>query len=309
METKDLTILVSVALSDKWSRKMRFSRAGIFTLILFSVLMGTSCSYYNRILTRKNLVDGGKAYKDRKFQEAEQLFRDAIARDPQGTTNEGKTAQLFLARTLHSEYIGNRQDTAKANEAIQEYKKVLQEDPSDQSSFNAVANLLENLNKNDEWLKWVTDRANNEKVPGPQRAEALTKLAAKKYSCANDISDVEPVKKTVTKDGKQVFAFTKPANAADYDTFKQCTAEGSELINKAEQLDTNNDAVWSYKANMLVQQMRLAEMEGNNADKEKLKAEAEKAKDRFNELATARKAKEDEEKRIQAEKEAAANKH
>ncbi len=287
---------------------MRFSRVGVFVLILSTVLIGANCSYYNRIITRKNLVDGGKAYKDRKFQEAEQLFRDAITRDPQGLTGEGKTAQLFLARTLHSGYIGNRDKPEKADEAIQEYKKVLAIDVNDQSSFNAVANLLENLNRDEEWLKWVTDRANNEQVPPVQRAEALTKLAAKKYSCANDISDAEPVKKTVTKDGKPVFVFSKPESPEDYEKLKQCTAEGFELANRAEKLDTNSDAVWSYKANMLVQQMRLAEMEGRNDEKETLKAEADRAKERFKELADAKKAKEDALKAEQEAKEAAANK-
>lgn len=287
---------------------MKFSRVGILVLILGTVLMGANCSFYNRIITRKNLVDGGKAYKDRKFQEAEELFREAIARDPQSTTSEGRTAQLFLARTLHSEYIGNRSNTEKANEAIREYKKVLAVEPSDQSSFNAVANLLENLNQDDEWLKWVTDRANNDKVPPVQRAEALTKLAAKQYSCANDISDVEPVKKTVTKDGKQVFVFNKPQSNEDYEKFKQCIAEGTEIVNRAEQLDTNSDAVWSYKANMLVQQMRLAEMEGKTAEKESIKNEADKAKERFTELAQIKKAEEDRKKAEQDAKDAAANK-
>lgn len=269
--------------------------------------MGANCSYYNRILTRKNLVDGGQAYKDRKFQNAEDLFRNAISRDPQGQTAEGKAAQLFLARTLHSEFIGNRQNTALAENAIQEYKKVLAQDPKDQNSFNAIANLLENLNKNDEWLKWVTDRANSEAAPNEQRAEALTKLAAKKYSCANDISDVDPVKKTVTKDGKQVFQFNKPADAATFDTFKQCVADGVDLANRAEKLDTNSDAVWSYKANMLIQQSRLAEMNGDKQLEESLKAEADKAKDRFKELADAKKAKEDADKAAKEAKDNEAN--
>ncbi len=283
---------------------MRFSRLGILSIVLVTVLMGANCSYYNRIITRKNLVDGGQAYKDRKFQDAEQLFRYAVSRDPQGQTVEGKAAQLFLARTLHSEFIGNRSDTAKAEEAIQEYKKVLAEDVKDQNSFNAVANLLENLNKNDEWLKWVTDRSNNETVPAEQRAEALTKLAAKKYSCANEISDVEPVKKTVTKDGKQVFEFSKPQDPASFETFKKCVEDGSELANRAEKLDTNSDAVWSYKANMLIQKSRLAEMEGNKQQLEALKAESETAKNRFTELARIKKEKEDAEK---ARKEAEQN--
>lgn len=283
---------------------MRFSRLGIFSLIIFTVLIGANCSYYNRVFARKDLVDGGNAYKNRKFDEAEEHFRNAVSRDSTGQTLEGKTAQLFLARTLHSQFIGNRSNTAKAEEAIKEYKKVLAEDLKDQSSFNAVANLLENLNRDDEWLQWVTDRTNNESVPADQRAEALTKLAGKKYSCANEISDAEPVKKTVNN----VFQFSKPQDPQVYENFKKCVQEGTDLINRAEKLDTNSDAVWSYKANLLIQQMRLAEMEGNTQQKETFKAEAEKAKDRFTELAKIRKEKED---AIEAEKKAkeeAANK-
>ena len=286
---------------------MRFSRLGILSVILLTVLMGANCSYYNRIITRKNLVDGGQAYKDRKFQDAERLFRNAVSRDPQGQTVEGKAAQLFLARTLHSEFIGDRQKTALAEDAILEYKKVLAEDPKDQNSFNAIANLLENLGKTDEWLKWVTDRSSNSAIPGEQRAEALTKLAAKKYSCANEVSDVEPVKKTVTKDGKQVFQYNKPTDPATFETFKKCVAEGVDLANQAEKLDTNSDAVWSYKANMLIQQSRLAEMNGDKALQESTKIEADKAKAKFSELAKAKKDKEEADKAAKEAKENEAN--
>lgn len=286
---------------------MRFSRLGILTVILLTVLAGTNCSYYNRVLTRKNLVDGGTAYKNRKFKEAEEYFRTAVARDPQGTTDEGRISQLFLARTLHTLFIANRQNPALAEDAIQEYKKVLAKDNKDQSSFNAVANLLENLNKEAEWNQWVIQRANDESVSSEQRAEALTKLAAKKYSCANEISDVEPVKKKVKKDGKDVYEFSKPEDSATFETFKKCVQEGSDLINRAEKLDTNSDAVWSYKANMLIQQSRLAEMEGNTEQKDALRAEADKAKDRFTELAKIRKEKEDAAEAEKKAKEEAAN--
>ncbi len=70
---------------------MRISQVGIFVLITISILIGTGCG---KILGRKDLVDGAQAYKDRKFDEAERLFRSASQRDP-----EQKIAQLFLART------------------------------------------------------------------------------------------------------------------------------------------------------------------------------------------------------------------
>lgn len=288
---------------------MRFSRLSLIAFIITTVLIGTNCAYYNRIIGRKNLVDGANAYKNRKFADAERLFREAVARDPEGTTTEGKAAQLFLARTIHSEYIGNRKDEAKAEEAIREYQKVLRVDPKDQSSFKAVANLYENLGRNDEWQNWVTERANNEQIPPVQRSEALTSLAAKKNTCANDISDTEATKKTVTKDGKQVFEFVKPENPADFETLKQCATEGLQLARKAVEFDQNSDSAWSYLTSLLIQNMRVAEMEGNKEAAANFKAESETAKERFTALAEARRQKEQEEaERKKAEEEAAANK-
>jgi tetratricopeptide (TPR) repeat protein len=203
---------------------MRFSRLSIIVLIAFTILSGASCSYYNKIIARKNLVDGATAYKERKFQVAEQLFRKAVDIDPNAKTMEGYTSQLFLARTLHSEFVADRKDTAKAQAAIDAYKKVLAANPEDQKndpatakqrakekqdSFKSVASLLETLDKKDESLQWITDRANNSSVDPQYRAEAYTSLAARQYSCANDISDVDPVKKTVKKRRKGRFSIYK----------------------------------------------------------------------------------------------------
>jgi tetratricopeptide (TPR) repeat protein len=285
---------------------MRFSRLGLFVFILSTVLIGTNCNYYNRIIARKNLVDGAAAYQGRKFQEAQGLFREAVARDPQLETIEGKTAQLFLARTLHSEYIGNRKNTDLAEQAIAEYQKVLKVDPKDQSAYKAVANLYENLGKNDEWLQWVTARTTNEAVPQEQRAEALTSLAAKKNSCANDISDTEETKKTVTKDGKPAFEFVKPADQAKFEELKQCAQEGIQMTQKAVQLDPNSDSAWSYHTSLLIQNMRVAEMEGNKEQAAQYKSQSDEAKEKFTALAEAKRQKEEAEaERKKAEAEAA----
>jgi hypothetical protein len=287
---------------------MRLSRLGILGLLSIIVLFGTNCSYYNRIIVRKDLVDGATAYKERKFELAEQLFRAAVDRDPQGTTVEGKAAQLFLARTLHSRFIGNRGDTGKADQAIAEYKKVLAKDIKDQSSFKAIANLLENLNKNDEALQWVTDRANNEQVPPEQRAEAFSSLASKQNTCANEVSDTEATKKNVTKDGKQVFEFVKPKEQADFDKLKKCAEDGLQLATKATELDPNSDSAWSYKTSLLIQKMRVAEMEGNKEQQEQFKKQSDEAKGKFTVLAEAKRKKEEEAEAKKKAEEEAANK-
>ena len=290
---------------------MRFSRFGAIVLLAVTVLSGTNCTYYSRVMARKDLVDGSNAYKNRKFADAESLFRSAVARDPNGEHVEGQTAQLFLARTLHSRYIGDRQNTALAEEAIAEYQKALSLNTNDQSSYKAIASLYENLQRPDDWLKWVTDRSNNTSIPPEQRAEALTSLAAKKNTCANDITDTEQTKKTITRDGKPAFQFVKPANPEDYTTLTTCVREGTALIDQAIALETSQvknagsfdvkgatdqqlkemqdmlkvfESARSYKASLLVQQMRLAEMDGNEAERDRLKGLSETARNEFIQL-------------------------
>lgn len=310
---------------------MRSYRLGVFVTILIAVFVGSNCGYYNRIMARKNLVDGSKAYKDRKFKEAEELFRDAIARDPNGTTIEGKTAQLFLARTLHSTFIGDRGNRAVAEEAIAQYQKALQQDAKDQSSYKAIASLYDNLQKPDDWLRWVTARSQNTAIPPEQRAEALTSLAAKKNTCANDITDTDQTKKKVTKDGKEVYQFVKPENTEDFEKLKGCVTEGSTLIDQAialEPADVKNaaslnlkglsdtdlaarqdllkifESARSYKASLMFQHMRLAEMEGRTADRDRLKTEGEAARKSFLDLSDIVKKLETEHEEREAAKEA-----
>jgi tetratricopeptide (TPR) repeat protein len=313
---------------------MRSSRLGLLAIIALSVFLTANCSYMNRILSRKNLVEGSIAYKERKFEQAEELFRKAAARDPEGTTTEGRTAQIFLARTLHSRYIGNRQQTQLAEEAIQAYKKALDVDKNDQSSYKAVASLLDNLQRPDEWNQWVTERSNRTDIEPQNRAEALTSLAARKNTCANEVTDTEQTKKTVKKDGKDVFQWVKPENPAELEQLRGCVADGLKLIDQAialepdavknagslnvkpltdQQLKETQDlfkvfeSARSYKASLDAQAMRLADMEGRTADRDALKAQADAGRARFLELSNKDKEIQDEMDARRAAEEEAAN--
>src|ERR1700755_214135 len=184
---------------------MRFSRWGIIISLSAMMLGLSACGPINSIFARRDLIEGAKAYKDRNYAEAEKRFRSAMTLDP-----NQKQAQLFLARTLHSEYAADRAQVAKAEEAIGVYKKVLEGDPADSASFKAVASLLETMGKKEEVQQWLLDRTQKAGVPDDQKAEAYTSLAAKDNTCANEISDIEPVKKTVTKGDKAEFVFSKP---------------------------------------------------------------------------------------------------
>lgn len=308
---------------------MRVSQVGILVLITLSVLTGSGCAFWNQIKARQDLVDGAAAYQNKKFDDAEALFRDAVQRDPNQLLG-----QLFLARTLHSQYAANRDQPQKADQAIVEYKKVVPKYKEDvakkkqtldanrgdekankeytdalgilNSTISAIANLLDTTNKPDEWKAWQTEIANDAGLPSETRAAAFTSMASKENTCANDITSVEPVRKTVKVEGKDEYQYIKPTDAAQYEKLKGCIASGTELINKALDLDKNSDSIWSYKTSLLIQDMRLAEIDGRKEDRERFKGEADKAKAEFTRLAEIkRKQKEEEEARKKAAEEAA----
>ncbi|MGH9820055.1 MAG: hypothetical protein ACRD43_07775, partial [Pyrinomonadaceae bacterium] len=271
-------------------------------------------------MSRKDLVDGSKAYKDRKFSEAERLFRRAASRDPNGDTLEGRTAQLSLARTLHSEFIGDRQNKALAQDALAEYKKSLPQSLKDlsdskaaydktptglveqkqylgaltsvNSTTSAIGSLYDNLEQPDDSQKWLNEVATGAQYPETARARSYSAMAAKFNTCANDITDTDQTKKTVKKDGKDAFEFVKPANAQDFAKLKDCVDQGTKLVDDALALEPDlvknstsidikgsSDAqlaidseilkvfesVRSYKASLLIQGMRTAEMDGRPA--------------------------------------------
>ncbi|MEP6850254.1 MAG: hypothetical protein ABI999_15450 [Acidobacteriota bacterium] len=290
-------------------------------------------------MARKDLVDGSKAYKDRKFPEAERLFRSAASRDPEGNTLEGRTAQLSLARTLHSMYIGDRLHKELAQQALAEYKKSLPQSLKDladtkaaydkspnstseqarylgslnavDSSTSAIASLNENLEQPDAAKEWLTSVAGDAKYPETARARSLSSLSGKLNTCANDITDTEQTKKTVKKDGKDTFQFVKPQKPEDFTKLKECVDQGVKLIDQAAALEPDLvknatkldlkaasdvqlalyseilksfESVRSYRASLLIQAMRAAEMDGKTADADKLKTDSEAAKNAFKEL-------------------------
>lgn len=339
---------------------MRFSRFAVLVFVACAVLFTTNCSFYSRIMARKNLVDGSIAYKDRHFKEAEELFRKAASRDPDGDTVEGRTAQLFLARTLHSMYIGDRQNKDLAQQAVNEYKKAVPQVAHEyaeaksayeankagsaeqkryfaalssvNSTIAAIPSLLENLGNKDEAIKFQTDTAANTSMPETARTRSLVALGLEYNTCANDITDTEKTKKTVKKDGKDVFQFVKPENPEDLNKLRECVQKGKEYFNQTEALETPTvksagsvdveklnddelkildetlspfDSARSYRASIAVQASRLAEMEGS-PDYANLKADADAKRAAADELKKVVKAIESEkEKRVAAEQEAA----
>lgn len=282
----------------------RLSRLKVLALVLVAGGSSIGCGAINAVRSRNELQNAAKAYKGRKLPDAEAMSRRALALDP---TSE--IAQLFVARITHAQYrVGDEtpDNVRKGEQAVEEYKKYLVFKPDDEISYKAVVALLGSLKKEDEQRKWLMERSNNSAASAGSRAEALLFLASKEYQCSNDIT--ESSRKTTESGGNTVIAYEKPKDAAELDKAKQCVQKGTELTNKALELDPNSDLGWSYRGNLLLEQTKFAEMEGNKQQKDELKKQADQALVKYTALAEEKQKKKEEEDKRKAAEEAAKEK-
>lgn len=139
----------------------------------------------------------------------------------------------------------------------------------------------------------------------------MTSLAAKQNTCANTISDTEKTKKPAKRDGKDVFQYVKPENPQDLERMRACVNQGTELIEKAVGLETQEvkdagsadlkamsdaqlidlhdqvktfESARSYRTSLLIQASRLAEMDARDADAVQLRSQSETARSEFQTL-------------------------
>jgi tetratricopeptide (TPR) repeat protein len=101
-----------------------------------------------KLKARDQLNKGVQAYKNAKYELAIEHFKNAVAYDPKLLN-----ARLYLATAYAQQYIPGA-DTPENNQmgqqAIDEYKKVLQMDPRNTNSVKGIASLYFNMKKFDQ---------------------------------------------------------------------------------------------------------------------------------------------------------------
>src|SRR5271165_2659158 len=114
-------------------------------LVLFSAV---GC---NKLSARNQLNKGVNAYKNARYEEAIEHFKNAVAMDPKLIN-----AQLYLATAYMQQYIpgaDSPDNNRYAQEAIDEFKKVLETNPPKEQKLLAlkgIASLYFNMKKMDE---------------------------------------------------------------------------------------------------------------------------------------------------------------
>jgi tetratricopeptide (TPR) repeat protein len=97
----------------------------------------TGCS---RLRARDLLNKGVEAYKEAQFDESEEDFRKAAELDPKLLT-----ARLYLATAYASQYvpgISAEENQRKGQQAVIEFQKALQDDPTSLSAIDGIGSML-----------------------------------------------------------------------------------------------------------------------------------------------------------------------
>jgi tetratricopeptide (TPR) repeat protein len=210
--------------------------------LTLAVLSSVGC---NKLLARDQLNKGVESYKNSHYEQAVDHFQKAVQLDP-GLIN----ARLYLATTLVSQYIPGVDDPENlrlANQAIEEYQKVLDANPSREQKVNSakgIASLYYNMKKFDDAKKYnhiVSELDPNDPDPYysigvidwaicyPRRMEERAKLGLKPEENLNPKN----------KDQKKVCEELKQENSPTIQ-------EGIDSLTKALQLRPDYDDAMAY---------------------------------------------------------------
>ncbi|MDQ3666354.1 MAG: hypothetical protein M3410_07110 [Acidobacteriota bacterium] len=274
---------------------MKLSQARIAIALAVVIATSSGCGVINRIRAKNELNEAARTYREAHFVEAEQHSRRALELDP-----NNKTAPLFIARTVHAQYragVITPENIAKARAAIEEYRKILESDPTNEEAYKAIAFLYEKIKEDDTLREWIVGRANDGRVEADKRAEAYIVLASKDWNCSFQITDLSTNKITIITEGKATVSYRKPKDQKDFETAQLCVKRGLEEVENAIKFNPNSEAAWSYKTNLLSEASKLAEMDGKTDQKTELDKQREEAQKRTTQLS-------EENKKRQAEEEA-----
>ena len=261
---------------------MKLSQTRVVIALAILVVSTSGCSLVNRVRAKNQLNEAARAYHDGHFEEAEQYSRKALELDP-----DSKTAPLFIARTIHAQFkpgVQAPENLAKATEAIKAYQMVLERNPKSDEAYKAIAYLYGATKDTEKLRAWISARANDTSLPPEKRAEAFIVLASQDWDCSFKITELPSNQTKTLVNNKMTIAYKKPANQKDFDTAQACMKRGLEEVDNAIKLDPNSEPAWSYKTNLLIEAVRLAEMDGKTDQKAQLEKQREEAQKRTTEL-------------------------
>jgi len=270
------------------------SRIGATAMLGLFVAATAGCTLVNKIRAKNELNETAKAYKEGRFEEAEQHAKRALYLDP-----SNQTAPIFIARVIHQQYkpgVDQPDNVQKARDAIEAYKRVIEKPPSEEQAeeaYKAISVLYSAIKDEQKLREWITARANDTSRPNEKRAEAFAILAGKDWDCSFKVTEQPDVKLTSNEGGTPKVTYQKPKDQKDFDNIQKCVVRGLEEAETAIKYDPNSESAWSYKTNLLLEAAKQAEMNNDAPRKAEFEKQSQVANKRATALAEERRKKEE----------------
>ncbi|HEU5236351.1 MAG TPA: hypothetical protein VFU37_04370 [Pyrinomonadaceae bacterium] len=274
--------------------RVSWSRVGATAMLGLFVAATAGCTLVNKIRAKNELNETAKAYKEGRFEEAEQHAKRALYLDP-----SNQTAPIFIARVIHQQYrpgVDQPDNIQRARDAIEAYQRVIEKPANDQQAeeaYKAISVLYAAIKDDQNLRAWITKRATDPNQPSEKRAEAYAILAGKDWDCSFKVTELPDVKKTSAEGGTAKVTYEKPKDQKDFDNIQKCVVRGLEEAETAIKYDPNSESAWSYKTNLLLEAAKHAEMNGDSAKKAEYEKQAQVAGKRAGALADERRKKEE----------------
>jgi TonB family protein len=250
-------------------------RRALVAIILTVAASAAAFGQTNVEEARRELNEGARAYRDGRFAEAEQRFRHALELDP-----EGRNTRLFIARAVQQQYRPGDttpENVAVAERAIAAYAELLGDERNGDDAYKATFFLYNQLKRDDKVVEMLTQRANDPSVSNDKRAEAFVILASRQWQCSYNITEQKENKRVEQRPDKLIIHYKRPASRAAFVAARRCADEGLRLSDMALTLAPEHVNGWSYKANLLREEAKLSEMEGDAAQRAEYQRRYEEA--------------------------------
>ncbi len=212
----------------------RHVRAVLVMAAGLAILSATGC---NKLKARDQLNKGVQSYKNNRYEEAIDHFQSAISLDPTLLN-----ARLYLATAYTQQYIPGADtpdNNRMAQQAIDEYKSVLERDPKNITSVKGIGYLYMQLKKFDEAKQYYRQAAElDPNDPEPHYTVGVIDWT-QVYQPAMEERAKLGLKPTELLKDKKVCAELKAKNTPVIE-------DGMEELNKALQLRPDYDDAMAY---------------------------------------------------------------
>jgi tetratricopeptide (TPR) repeat protein len=261
--------------------RMAFQMVGVVVLIT----LVTGVSGCNKLRARDLLNKGVASFKNAQFDAAVEDFKQAKELDP-GLVN----ARLYLATAYASQYIPGApsdENMRHGQEAVAEYKEVLEKDPNNLSAIDGLASILYQMaGQPFDQKKFEESKAYHQKhiALKPQDPQPYYSIGVIDWALAyrgNTEMRADYNKEHINKQVRDTDALPADVRKAYTDKYQQMVDDGIASLKRAIELKPDYDDAMTY-LNLLYR--RKADMVESTAERDNYTKMADDLLDKVKEI-------------------------